>query len=88
MPRVLVAKVTYAEKLRDDVKRGRGQPGAAAIADQLVQEVEGYLLAQSKPWARSGSTHPLNAGDYDFCSIMLSFLVVRHGPYGSGVLSQ
>eukprot|EP00730_Choanoeca_flexa_P001194 TRINITY_DN10523_c0_g2_i1.p1 TRINITY_DN10523_c0_g2~~TRINITY_DN10523_c0_g2_i1.p1 ORF type:complete len:820 (+),score=131.75 TRINITY_DN10523_c0_g2_i1:194-2653(+) len=58
------------------------------IAQGLCDEVDAYLRCQSKPWAKMGSSHPMHSGDYDFCSVVLAYVILRHGPLGTKLLSS
>eukprot|EP00730_Choanoeca_flexa_P000964 TRINITY_DN10417_c0_g1_i1.p1 TRINITY_DN10417_c0_g1~~TRINITY_DN10417_c0_g1_i1.p1 ORF type:complete len:679 (+),score=105.13 TRINITY_DN10417_c0_g1_i1:106-2142(+) len=88
IPRIMLCKVVQAEHLYAEAKRRPDESAKVKMADRLIKQVEGYLRIQTSPWAGMGSTHPLHTGDYDFCSIVLAYLIVRHGPYGSGRLSR
>lgn len=95
----MMAKLTYALVIRAEIAAEQAEEAETPAhsssydeaSDQIARikvEVEDYLLAQSAPWGNMGSSHPLHFGDYDFCSVVLSYIIMRHGPQGSEMLSR
>eukprot|EP00045_Choanoeca_perplexa_P012144 m.131237 g.131237 ORF g.131237 m.131237 type:complete len:793 (-) comp15905_c0_seq2:85-2463(-) len=100
VPRIIMTKLAYAMVIRSEIEAERAEEEAANLKSSvnsyetahaqittLCVEVEEYLLAQHQPWGNMGSSHPLHAGDYDFCSVTLAYILLRHGPQGSKLLS-
>jgi hypothetical protein len=96
-----MAKLTYALVVRAEIAAEQAEAAMESeqahissfdAADEIITriklEVEEFLLAQTEPWGNMGSTHPLHWGDYDFCSVTLAYIIVRHGPQGSEMLSR